>query len=327
MSAAKIGVLIGGAAPVEGEAAGDAVVAALREAGRDAVPVHLGPGIDTVRALDAARIDLAFLALEGRLAEEGCVQGLLEVLGIPYTGSSVMSSALALDKLKSKELFRLHNVPTPPYYTLDGAAALAGIADVHGSFGFPVVVKPRREGSSVGVSRAGTMTELVASLEQAMAHDESVIVERFIAAREVHVAILNGRVLGGVEVTRGTGGQGASAIAAPAERLSPIRYRGILNLGERAAQALDATGPVRVDVLVTEGQNEYVLDVNTHPSLAPGALLPRMAAEVGFCFSDLCLAIADAARLHTASAARRPVRVARLPEAPRVTPETAVRVA
>ena len=323
MSPPKIGVLIGGSAAGDGSTgAGDAVLAALREAGRDAVPVLLGPGIDTVRALESARIDTAFLALEGRIGEEGCVQGLLEVLGIPYTGSSVMSSALAMDKLKSKELFRLHNVPTPPYYTVEGPSAVEHIADLHGSFGFPVVVKPRREGSSVGVSCAANMSELLAGLERAMAHDDAVIVERFIASREVHVAILDGRVLGGVEVTRG--GPKALDTQGSADRFTPIRYRGILNLGERAAQALDTTGPVRVDVLVTEGQNEYVLDVNTMPSLSPSALLPKMAAAAGFCFSDLCVAIADGARLHTASAAKRAASVTRMPGAARA---AAVRVA
>ncbi|HVW28909.1 MAG TPA: D-alanine--D-alanine ligase [Polyangiaceae bacterium] len=323
MSTPKIGVLIGGSAHGGDSAAGDAVVSALREAGRDAVAVQLGPGIDPVRALEGARIDVAFLALEGRIGEEGCVQGLLEVLGVPYTGSSVMSTALAMDKLKSKELFRLHNVPTPPYYTVEGAADIARIAEIHGSFGFPVVVKPRREGSSVGVSCAASMPELAEGLERAMAHDDSVIVERFIAAREVHVAILDGRVLGGVEVTRGA--PRALDTQGSADRFTPIRYRGILNLGERAAQALDTTGPVRVDVLVTEGQNEYVLDVNTLPSLAPEALFAKMAAAAGFCFTDLCAAIADGARLHTASAGKR-ARVARMPEAARAA-GAAVRVA
>src|SRR6478736_6136924 len=95
---------------------------------------------------------VAFLALHGRLGEDGCVQGLLELIGIPYTGSSVLSSALAMDKLKAKEMFRLHNVPTPPYYTLE-ASQLDELDEVHGSFGFPVIVKPRREGSSLGVAR------------------------------------------------------------------------------------------------------------------------------------------------------------------------------
>jgi D-alanine-D-alanine ligase len=335
MSAARIGVLVGGSAETDASAsAGEAIVAALAEAGRDAVVVVLGPGIDTVRALAEARIDTALLALDGRFGEEGCVQGLLEVMGIPYTGSSVMSSALAMDKLKSKELFRLHNVPTPPYYTLEGATALASLAEIHGSFGFPVVVKPRREGSSVGVSRANDHTTLEAAVERALSHDHEVVVERFIAAREVHVWLLNGRVLGGAEVVRDAGSsfhEGRTVPAAEvdaAARFSPIRYQGIMNLGERAAQALDTSGPVRVDLLVTEGQNEYVLDVNTMPSLAPGALLPKMAAAAGYCFSELCIAVADGARLHATSAARRTARVARLPEMARSAASgAAVRVA
>src|SRR5262245_51555460 len=242
MSAARIGVLVGGSAGAGASvSAGDAIVAALHEAGRDAVAVLLGPGIDTVRALGAANIDTALLALDGPFGEEGCVQGLLEVMGIPYTGSSVMSSALAMDKLKSKELFRLHNVPTPPYYTIEGASALASLAEIHGSFGFPVVVKPRREGSSVGVSKASDMGELQAAVERALAHDHEVVVERFIAAREVHVWLLNGRVLGGAEVARDPGSsfhEGRTLPSTemdPAARFSPIRYQGIMNLGERAA--------------------------------------------------------------------------------------------
>jgi D-alanine-D-alanine ligase len=329
MSAAKIGVLVGGSAGSGASvSAGDAIVAALREAGRDAVAVLLGPDIDTVRALGEASIDTALLALEGPFGEEGCVQGLLEVLGIPYTGSSVMSSALAMDKLKSKELFRLHNVPTPPYYTLEGESALASLAEIHGAFGFPVVVKPRRWGSSVGVSKALDMVELTFAVEQAQSHDSEVVVERFIAAREVHVWLLNGRVLGGREVVRDRApGFGEDPGADSNAPFSAIRYQGILNLGARAAQALDTSGPVRVDLLVTEGQNEYVLDVNTMPSLAPSALLSKMAAAAGYCFSDLCLAIADGARLHTTSAARRGARVAKLPEVARAASAAAVRVA
>jgi D-alanine-D-alanine ligase len=316
MSAARIGVLIGGSTDPHA-ATGDAIVAALAEVGQAAVTVPLGPGVDPVRAIEAAQIDAAFIALEGRFGEEGSVQGLLEVLGIPYTGSSPMSSALAMDKLKSKELFRLHNVPTPPYYTLEGRGALAELGDIHGSFGLPVVVKPRREGSG-GVSKVTTASELFPAVERAMAHDGSVLVERFIAAREVHVVMLEGRVLGGVEVVPSSGLYDVEARRVPGStelhdppRLAPIRYRGVLNLAERASQALDTSGPVRVDLLVTEGQNEYVLDVNTLPSLAPGALLPEMAAKAGYSYPELCAAIAAGARLHTASASTRIATVAR----------------
>jgi D-alanine-D-alanine ligase len=313
---------------------GSAVAQALEEAGHDVVPVELGPGVDTLAALEAADMDVAFLALHGRFGEDGCIQGLLEILGVPYTGSGVMASALAMDKLKAKELFRLHNVPTPPYYVLDGREGTADLEELHGSFGFPVIVKPRREGSSVGVTRADGMAELALAVEGALCHDDSVLVERFVRGREVHVGILDGRVLGAIEVVPRSGVYdyaakytlGATETFCPA-RLSPTRTRGVLNLGERAAAALDTTGAVRVDLIVTEGQNEYVLEVNTLPGMTPTSLLPRIAEHAGFRFTDLCEAIVDRARLHTAPArASEPV-MATVPALRRDARRTALRAA
>src|SRR5262245_66035914 len=122
MSSRRVGVVMGGAS---GEReislrSGQAVQSALERLGHDVTPVVLGSGTDPFLALCASDVEVAFLALHGRFGEDGCVQGLLELMQIPYTGSSVLSSALAMDKLKAKEMFRLHNVPTPPYYVLDG---------------------------------------------------------------------------------------------------------------------------------------------------------------------------------------------------------------
>src|ERR1700690_4171571 len=121
-----------------------------------------------------------------RAGEDGCIQGLLELMGIPYTGSSVLASALAMDKLKAKEMFRLHNVPTPPYYTAT-RGDLDELEEVHGSFGFPAIAKPRREGSSVGLAKATNLAELATAIETGLAFDADVLVERFVKAMEVHV--------------------------------------------------------------------------------------------------------------------------------------------
>lgn len=286
---------------------GRAVTQALLELDYDVSPILLGEGIDALDAISEAQIDVAFLALHGRLGEDGCVQGLLEWLKIPYTGSSVLASALAMDKLKAKELFRHHNVPTPPYYALDRESA-SDIEEVHGSFGYPVIVKPRREGSSFGVSIANNSSELARAAEEAFAFDDQVLVERYIAGREVHVGILGDRVLGAIEVAPISGFFDYNAKYTPGltetfmpARLSAARYRGVLNLAERAAQALDTEGAVRVDLMVTEGQNEYVLEVNTLPGMTPTSLLPKIAAAAGFGFGDLCEAILGRARLHTVS--------------------------
>ena len=303
----RIGVVMGGTS-AEREVSlttGAAVLAALIDAGHAAVGIDLGSGTDALQTLARAQMDLAFLALHGRLGEDGCVQGVCELLGVPYTGSSVLASALAMDKLKAKELFRLHNVPTPPYYVFGEHDAPADLEEIHGSFGFPVMVKPRREGSSVGLCKANDLSELARALDVARQFDRSVLVERFIAAREVAVGILDGRVLGAIEIAPKKGiydyeskyTPGMTDYYMPA-RLPATRYRGVLNLAERAARALDTTGAVRVDLLVTEGQNEYVLEVNTLPGMTPTSLLPKIARAAGYEFGDLCNAIVKSARLH-----------------------------
>ena len=296
---------------------GAAVVDALTGLGYDATPVVLGSsGVDALNELCKSDLDVAFLALHGRLGEDGCVQGVLELLGIPYTGSNVLSSALAMDKLKAKELFRLHNVPTPPYYVFDAEHAAADLEEVHGSFGFPVIVKPRREGSSLGVAKATNLSELAQAIENALIFDSSVLVERFIEAKEVAVGILDGRVLGAIEIAPKSGmydfqskyTPGMTEYFMPA-RLPAARYRGVLNLAERAAQALDTSGAVRVDLLVTEGQNEYVLEVNTLPGMTETSLLPKIAGAAGFGFAELCEAILERAQLHTGTPRRVPAAV------------------
>ncbi|HKY37542.1 MAG TPA: D-alanine--D-alanine ligase [Polyangiaceae bacterium] len=309
MSYRKVGVIMGGTSSERqvSLASGEAVAEALEEQGFETRSIVLGPGDDALSILAGNDMDAAFLALHGKLGEDGCVQGLLELLGIPYTGSSVLSSALAMDKLKSKELFRLHNVPTPPYYVLDQARhTTADIEEVHGSFGFPVIVKPRREGSSIGVSRANDMSELCEAIELALAFDSSVLVERFIVAREVAVGILDGRVLGAIEIAPKSGIYDFAAKYTPGmteyfmpARLQPTRYGNVLNLAERAVEALDCSGAARVDLLVTDGQNEYVLEVNTLPGMTPTSLLPKIAGAAGFNFGELCTAILERARLHT----------------------------
>src|SRR5207245_4879443 len=115
---------------------------------------------------------------------DGCVQGLLELLGIPYTGSSVLASALAMDKLKAKEMFRLHNVPTPPYYVAT-AVDLDALEELHGSFGFPCIVKPNGEGSSVGLRKAHALAELASGIEMGLEHDTCELGERYVQAMEV----------------------------------------------------------------------------------------------------------------------------------------------
>lgn len=297
-----IGVLMGGLSS-EREVSlrsGEAVLAALRARGYQAQPIYVDRDLD--RVLRQAAIDVAFIALHGRYGEDGCVQGLLEVMGIPYTGSDVLSSALAMHKVKAKELFRLHNLPTPAYYVASGDAD--DVIARHGDFGYPCVVKPAREGSSVGVTIVQSESGLAAALEEAACFDGEVLVERYIAGQEVSVAVLGGRALGAVEIAPKSDfydygakyTKGASNYYLP-PRLSPERYRGVLTQAARATQALGCRGATRVDLIVSETGNEYLLEVNTVPGMTPTSLLPKIAEAAGIDFGELCEAQLIAAAL------------------------------
>jgi D-alanine-D-alanine ligase len=294
MQSRKIGVLLGGLSS-EREVSlrtGEAVLAALRERGHDVVPIYVDGDVDV--ALRQEQPDVAFVALHGRMGEDGCVQGVLELLGIPYTGSDVLASALAMHKGKAKELFRLHNLPTPAYYTMT-AADTAELSAIHGDFGFPCVVKPIREGSSVGVTIVRAEADLAAAVERALSFDDEILVERFIAGMEVSVAIVDNRALGAVEIAPRAGfydyqnkyTKGATEYFVP-PRLSPERYRGILAQALRAHMALGCRGATRVDMMVSDSGNEFVLEVNTVPGLTPTSLLPKIADAAGISFGELC---------------------------------------
>jgi D-alanine-D-alanine ligase len=315
----RVGVIMGGWSGEHDVSlnTGDAVADALSRRGHDVTRIvvpqssrlEASRGVDLLDALLLARIDVAFLAVHGRMGEDGCIQGMLEIAGIPYTGSSVLGSALAMDKLKSKELFLLHNVPTPPYYTVSIHDDLADIESIHRHFGFPVVVKPRGEGSSIALSKARSLPELARALEKVFDVDDWALVERFIEAAEVNVGILDGRALGAIEICPKSGGMydyhakytpGASEYHMPA-RLTPARYQNVLNLALRACDALDVGGAARVDLLVTPGENEYVLEVNTLPGMTQTSLLPKIARHAGYDFGELCDQILAGAKLHMPS--------------------------
>ncbi|MGD8860570.1 MAG: D-alanine--D-alanine ligase [Myxococcales bacterium] len=294
MKEKRVGILMGGLSAEQevSVASGEAIYAALTDRGYDATQVFVDRDVDQVLRQEA--IDVAFLALHGTYGEDGCIQGLLELLQIPYTGPGVTESALAMDKLKSKELFRLHNVPTPPYYALH-AHEMDALDEIHGPFGFPAFVKPRRQGSSIGAGSADDMDELHQRCEEGFQFDRTMLIERHVTGKEVAVGVLDGRALGGIEIVPGREfydyrskySKGHSEYHQP-PRLSPTRYQNVQRIAERAARALGVEGACRVDLLVTEGENEYVLEVNTLPGMTPTSLLPKIAAGAGHDFADLC---------------------------------------
>jgi len=303
MKRQKIGVLMGGlsaerAVSIE---TGQSVLAALQNRGFNAEAVFVDRDVDL--ALRQNEIDIAFLALHGRYGEDGCIQGLLETMGIPYTGSDVLASALAMNKVKAKQMFQLHNLPTPSYYVLPAQSA-SDVAAAHGDFGFPVVVKPIGEGSSVGVEIVRSLDELRNAVDAALCFDADLLVERFIEGREVSVAVLGDRAIGAVEIAPKSGFYDFSAkyTAGQSEyfippRISPARYRGILNQGLRSHRALGCTGATRVDMILSADGNENILEVNTLPGMTPTSLLPKIAHAAGVEFEELVCAILAGATL------------------------------
>ena len=300
----KIGVLLGGLGP-EREISlktGEAIYEVLKARGYDVHKVFVDSDIDRVLRQDP--IDVAFNALHGTYGEDGCIQGLLEWMGVPYTGAGVMPSALAMDKVKSKELFRLYNVPTPPYYHVNNDPD-QDLARLHGSFGFPVFVKPRHGGSSVAAAPANSVPELQQRIEDVFALKDTALVERMIKGREVAVGVLDGQALGAIEIApkgefydyKSKYQKGQSEYLFPA-RLTPTQYKNVLHLAERSVKCVEAPGATRVDFLVTDDANEYVLEVNTLPGMTPTSLLPKIAKHAGMDFGDLCEAILERARLH-----------------------------
>jgi D-alanine-D-alanine ligase len=172
------------------------------------------------------------------------------------------------------------------------------LAAVHGDFGYPAVVKPVSEGSSVGVEIAGSFEELAEAVERALVFDSHVMVERFVSGQEISVGVLGDRSLGAVEVSCADGFYDFTAKYTPGAtryhippRLTPARYRGVLNQGLRAHRALACSGATRVDLIVSDTGNEYILEVNTLPGLTRTSLLPKIADNAGLSFEDLVEAI------------------------------------
>jgi D-alanine-D-alanine ligase len=314
----KIGVLMGGLSAERDVSmrSGEAILGALTDRGYDAWPLFVDRDVDLV--LRQARIDVAFVTLHGRYGEDGCIQGLLELLGIPYTGSGVLASAMAMNKARAKELFRLNNLPTAPSYLVEADSG-EDLLETHGSFGFPVVVKPAGEGSSLGIRIARDELELEAAVEEALRFDDDVLVERFVEGKEISVGILDGKPLGAVEIAPKRGFYdfqnkytvGRTEYHLPA-RLSPERYRSALRLATLAHDALGCDGATRVDLIVSDKGNEVVLEINTLPGMTPTSLLPRIAHGAGLSFEDLVEEMLKGARLraHGHRRDRRAVQVA-----------------
>jgi len=272
---------------------GKAVLSALQTKGLDAHGLDLGPG--WIAELEALQADHVFIVLHGAGGEDGTVQGALECMGLPYTGSGVLASALAMDKLRCKQLWQGIGLPTAGFALLHKDS---NWPELLAELGGEVMVKPACEGSSLGMAKASSGDELQAAWLAADAFDSVVIAERWLSGAEYTVAILNGRPLPVIklETDRPFYDYEAKYLADDTRYICPC---GLSADGERAMQtlALDAftslgcQGWGRVDVMMTDAGESRLLEVNTVPGMTDHSLVPMAAAAAGLSFTDLLIEI------------------------------------
>jgi len=303
----RIAVVFGGAS-AEREVSlnsGAGVLAALLERGHDAVGIDWVPGSHLPTLLTQAGATVVWNALHGTLGEDGAVQGLCACLGLPCTGSGILASALAMDKVMSKRVFESNGVPTPRWTLLphagpaDGSDADAALA----GWSLPLVVKPANEGSSVGVTIVRERSELAAAVALARRHHGEVIVEDYIAGTELSTSILDGVVLGSVEIRPATpwydydvkykrnDTQYLCPPTLPADVIARAEAHALA-----AYRALGCTGHARPDLRITDAGETWVLEVNTLPGMTKTSLLPKAARAAGMDYPTLCERILAGAR-------------------------------
>lgn len=298
-TAKRVGVLMGGLSAERDVSvrSGLAVYQALQEMGYNSVLIDVGK--DIVNVLKKEKVKVAFLALHGGLGENGSIQGMLEVLNIPYTGSGVLASAVAMDKEASKKIFTFHGLKVAPYIALarpkKGKAAKrsgAGAPDV--ALPLPWVVKPSAEGSSIGVRIVRDGSALEGALEETFKLGGRALIEQFIEGREVHIGILGDTVLGGVEVRptvefynyEAKYTSGLTEYILPPQ-LEEAEYERAMETALRAHQAIGCSGATRVDLIIDREGAPWVLEVNTLPGMTGTSLLPKIAASTGMDFKGL----------------------------------------
>ncbi|MCP1065507.1 D-alanine--D-alanine ligase [Serratia symbiotica] len=294
----KVAVLLGGTS-AEREISlqsGAAVLGGLREGGIDAHGID--PRDFPVIQLKALGFNKVFISLHGRGGEDGTIQGLLELLELPYTGSGVMASALGMDKWRSKMLWQSIELPVAPYVALNrkqyAGDEKAALLDRLASLGFPFIVKPSREGSSVGMSKVSESSTLEAALQEAFRYDDEVLVEKWLSGPEYTVAMLGDQVLPSIRIQ--SAGRfydyqakyisGNTQYFCPSG-LSAEQEAEMAALALRAYRALDCRSWGRIDLMQDSDGSFYLIEVNTSPGMTNNSLVPMAARQFGLSFSQL----------------------------------------
>jgi D-alanine-D-alanine ligase len=281
----KIGVLLGGRSSERDISlkSGNAVLQGLKRSGYKAIAIDASKNL--IDTLKKEKIQVAFIALHGRWGEDGTVQGLLEMMGIPYTGSGVLGSSMAIDKAVMKLIFAAARIPTPKYtliYNGEGA-----------SFPLPYVVKPANEGSSVGISVVKKKQEAPAALKEALKYDTKLLIEEFVKGQEITVAVINNTALPVIEVRPKSGfynfeakyEKGKTEYIVPAE-ISSAMAKKASDIALTVYTTFNLSGSARIDMLIKD-KTPLVIDINTSPGMTETSLVPKAWACAGRTFDEL----------------------------------------
>ena len=275
---------------------GNSVLEALNRKGLTTFPIHVDHNIGGT--LKSNPIDVAFLALHGTFGEDGCIQGLLEYFKIPYTASGVMGSALAYDKLKSKEILKFHGIPTPDY------EVFYKYQEIFRTLDLPIVVKPTNQGSSLGVTIVKDESQWKPALETAFAYSEEVMVEQFIDGKLLAIGMNEMTPMPIIHIRPKSGfyDYEAKYTSGKTEYICPAKIEeDEADLCKQVAiqvfQVLRGRGFPRVDVILDGQGTPQVLEINTIPGMTPTSLLPMAAQEMGMEFDDLVVEILKTAQL------------------------------
>jgi D-alanine-D-alanine ligase len=297
----RVAVLLGGKS-AEREVSlksGALVLAALRARGVDAHAFD--PAEHGLEALIAGRYERAFIALHGRFGEDGTLQGALEWLGLHYTGSGVLGSALAMDKLRAKRLWMAEGLPTPPFEILDAKSDFRATAK---RLGLPLMVKPVNEGSSIGMSKVRAAGDLEEAYALAVNYDRAVIAEKFVDGTELTAGILGDEALPLIklETPRDFYDYQAKYVADDTRYLIPCglpaaKEREVQQLCLRAFRALACSGWGRVDLMLDRAGEPWLLEVNTVPGMTDHSLVPMAARAAGLSYEDLCMRILESSHV------------------------------
>ncbi len=297
----KVAVLMGGWS-AEREISlrsGEQVLKALRAQGVDAHGIDVNHEIAAV--LLTGKFDRAFIVLHGRGGEDGSMQGLLETMAIPYTGSAVLGSSLGMDKLRTKQIWQAIGLATPEYVVLDSEAACAQALE---QLGVPMIVKPVLEGSSIGMSKVETAEQLLPAWQLASACKGEVIAERWVEGREYTAALLGDRVLPMIQLITPHKfyDYEAKYKATDTRYLCPCGLEAdveaeFATLVTKAFAAVDASGWGRVDFMVDDVGKAWLIEVNTVPGMTDHSLVPMAAQQAGMSFQQLVLEILEASHV------------------------------